>query len=552
MLGLQAGPDALPGQHLVDGGVLADVAEELEQRDRLRPLAVVDEAARPTVEVDDAADLRLDRRHVAVERVVVEQVALLGAPARVADHAGRPAGQGDRHVAGVLEAAQHDQPDQVAVVQAVGRRVAAVVDGDRPAGQAGGERVAVGRLLDEAAGVEIGEQVHRAAVMLARRRSGSTAASAATTVTACVAGNAVRHDRTVRPWRRDARRVRPDVRRVRRERQAAGAAVRPPRRGHRRRPRAGRTAAAGPADAAPAGAAAGLRPRPPARRSATTSWPGTTRTSREHPDPGDPVPAFRALLPRQRRRAGRAARHPEHADQRDRSLRPAAARLRSARRRGRRHRPPRRRHERRAQPAARPLRVRLRAWRGGRWSVDGAPRVRHPRARARAAGACRRSCSAAGSTGRRSTSTTPTSDAGWRPASGRTRPTASSGCGRRSSSPRASSSTSARVTPSPTRRRSPPRSTPTRSSPTRGSSTTSRRRAHGLPGVARRAGDATATCRGSSPRCRCWCPSCPSATPTQSDSVLVLVRWRGGRRSVEHLAVAHPHGYWLHWEQVTD
>jgi len=30
-------------------------------------------------------------------------------------------------------------------------------------------------------------------------------------------------------------------------------------------------------------------------------------------------------------------------------------------------------------------------------------------------------------------------------------------------------------------------------------------------------------------------------------TVLVLVRWRGGRRTVDHLADAHPHGYWLHW-----
>lgn len=30
-------------------------------------------------------------------------------------------------------------------------------------------------------------------------------------------------------------------------------------------------------------------------------------------------------------------------------------------------------------------------------------------------------------------------------------------------------------------------------------------------------------------------------------SVLVLVRWRGGVRHVDHLADAHPHGYWLHW-----
>jgi hypothetical protein len=30
-------------------------------------------------------------------------------------------------------------------------------------------------------------------------------------------------------------------------------------------------------------------------------------------------------------------------------------------------------------------------------------------------------------------------------------------------------------------------------------------------------------------------------------TVLVLVRWRAGERSVTHLGNAHPHGYWLHW-----
>ena len=80
------------------------------------------------VEVDDPADLGLDGGDVAREGLVVEQVALLGAPARVADHAGGPAGQGDRPVAGVLEAPQHQQADEVADVQAVGGRVAAVVE----------------------------------------------------------------------------------------------------------------------------------------------------------------------------------------------------------------------------------------------------------------------------------------------------------------------------------------------------------------------------------------------------------------------------------------
>jgi hypothetical protein len=30
-------------------------------------------------------------------------------------------------------------------------------------------------------------------------------------------------------------------------------------------------------------------------------------------------------------------------------------------------------------------------------------------------------------------------------------------------------------------------------------------------------------------------------------TALVLVRWRSGHRTVDHLADAHPHGYWLHW-----
>ena len=43
-------------------------------------------------------------------------------------------------------------------MQAVGRRVTAVVEGDRPLVEAGGQRVAVGALLDQTAGLEVVEQ----------------------------------------------------------------------------------------------------------------------------------------------------------------------------------------------------------------------------------------------------------------------------------------------------------------------------------------------------------------------------------------------------------
>ena len=62
-------------------------------------------------------------------------------------------------VAGVLEAAQHDQADQVAVVEARRRGVAAVVEGDRALGEPGGQRGPVGGVVDQAALVQVVEEV---------------------------------------------------------------------------------------------------------------------------------------------------------------------------------------------------------------------------------------------------------------------------------------------------------------------------------------------------------------------------------------------------------
>jgi hypothetical protein len=39
----------------------------------------------------------------------------------------------------------------------------------------------------------------------------------------------------------------------------------------------------------------------------------------------------------------------------------------------------------------------------------------------------------------------------------------------------------------------------------------------------------------------------PRADRASERTVLVLVRWRSGHRTVDHLADTHPHGYWLHW-----
>lgn len=46
-------------------------------------------------------------------------------------------------------------------------------------------------------------------------------------------------------------------------------------------------------------------------------------------------------------------------------------------------------------------------------------------------------------------------------------------------------------------------------------------------------------------------PELPHAADLEGEhtTAIVLVRWRDGRRSVDHLATGHPHGYWLHWRR---
>src|SRR6202035_1938708 len=108
----------------------------------------------------DPLKLLGDPLGVAGQGLRVEQVPLLGPAARVADHPGRAAGQGDRVVPGVSEAPQHQEADEVADVEGVRARVAAVVHADRASLNPVAQRVAVGAVLDEAPGLEVGEKVH--------------------------------------------------------------------------------------------------------------------------------------------------------------------------------------------------------------------------------------------------------------------------------------------------------------------------------------------------------------------------------------------------------
>jgi hypothetical protein len=44
----------------------------------------------------------------------------------------------------------------------------------------------------------------------------------------------------------------------------------------------------------------------------------------------------------------------------------------------------------------------------------------------------------------------------------------------------------------------------------------------------------------------------PTTDPAEEITVVSMVRWRHGERSVDRLATTHPHGYWLRWERSSD
>ena len=158
----QAGLHRVLGEHLTDRDVLADIAKELQHRHRCRPLGVVDQGRRVALraEVQEALQLRLDRGDVVVEFLACEQVALLGAAARVAHHAGSAPGQGEHPMTGVLETTETDLTEEMSDVQRISRRIEADVDADRTRCQPGAQRISVGRVVHQTALLELGDQIH--------------------------------------------------------------------------------------------------------------------------------------------------------------------------------------------------------------------------------------------------------------------------------------------------------------------------------------------------------------------------------------------------------
>ena len=142
--------------HGVDREMLADVAQEFEAVHAAEPVVVVCHDGRVgAFKLEEGLDLLADVADPGGNHVRRVELAFGRLEARVADHAGGAADQGDRLVAGFLEALEDEHRHQMAEVQAVGRRVEAAIERYRFLSQQLVERLGVGDLGDQAALVQI-------------------------------------------------------------------------------------------------------------------------------------------------------------------------------------------------------------------------------------------------------------------------------------------------------------------------------------------------------------------------------------------------------------
>ena len=157
--GLEPAAHHVTGEHPVDREVLADVAEEVDRGQARGPVVVVHHRG-PVValELEERLDLAmhlLDPTLDGVERVERALSRLTG----VTDHAGGTADQDVRRVPGELQPLGREQLDEVAHVQARSGRVEADVEPDGVLAQGLAERIAVRRVCDETAPVQVSEQL---------------------------------------------------------------------------------------------------------------------------------------------------------------------------------------------------------------------------------------------------------------------------------------------------------------------------------------------------------------------------------------------------------
>jgi hypothetical protein len=147
-------------QHVVDGEMLAGVAEKRDEIDRRQPVGVVDDARGVLAwrKIQKPLELHAHGRDIRVDLLGREQHALLRLAARIADHARAAADNRDRRVTESLQAREADQREQIPDMEARRGRIKADVGGDGFLRE--DFRQSLGGVVHHAAPLEFIEDVH--------------------------------------------------------------------------------------------------------------------------------------------------------------------------------------------------------------------------------------------------------------------------------------------------------------------------------------------------------------------------------------------------------
>ncbi len=113
---LETLPHRLLRHHIIDRDVLTDVADEVEEAVVLHPVVVIDQhrcILGIAVEVEKLLQLLLDAGLIVPQRLLIEEVTLLGLTRGVTDHTGSATDEGDGPMTGSLQVSEHHDAHQV-------------------------------------------------------------------------------------------------------------------------------------------------------------------------------------------------------------------------------------------------------------------------------------------------------------------------------------------------------------------------------------------------------------------------------------------------------
>ena len=118
------------GHHIVDGNVLADVADKLQKTELAHPLVVIDENSAVgliRVKLEEFAQLFFYTSLIVLQRLFIQQITFLRLSGGVADHASGTAQQRDGAMAAALEMREHHDTHQVPNMERIGSRINAQI-----------------------------------------------------------------------------------------------------------------------------------------------------------------------------------------------------------------------------------------------------------------------------------------------------------------------------------------------------------------------------------------------------------------------------------------